>query len=966
MTCPRPRLRRLTPLAASLALLATTLTPTACASAGSSSGPSAGATASDTTESSTAVPAQQDPKKVLASLSTAEKAGQLMMVWSLSSANDAQREKLRKAIADAGLGGVILSLGSAAEAAEMTALCQEGAKVPLFVAGDFEAGLGFRLTDTADFGNNMLIGATGLTRLSEAAGAATGAEARALGFHWNFAPVADVNINPANPIINVRSFGEDPEMVSRFTAAFIRGNESAAVISTAKHFPGHGDVTSDSHLTMPTVPGDRARLEKVELPPFEAAIEAGVGSIMTGHLSVPGLGEDEGVPATLSKRILTGLLRKKLGFEGLVVTDALDMGGVREKIKPIDAAKRALVAGADVLLMPPDPVATRDAIVAAVESGEISRRRLDEAVLRILRAKARTGLLDRTRVGPDPEWRTKVDTAAHRALADEIARRGLTLVRDEAGLIPIARDVESSRAFVAVVDKVDDRCKALAAQLAERGFETFHLHPESSAEDVARAAAALRTAAQPIAAFAIKVKSYSGTIGIPPLFAPVVEAIDATAARAITISLGNPYLIRDFASASTYLCAYTATPHTERAVGAALFGEAAITGRLPVRIPDIAPAGAGITRMRKTGAALPAVTPAAEGFAPDLADRVRALCEKAIAEGAFPGASAIVTRRGNVVAQVAVGRATYDADSAPITPDTVYDLASLTKVCATGPTVLRLIADGKLALDQKVSDLVPAFGEGEDERRDEVTIHHLLTHSAGLPAYIRFFREMEGKATIVEASARTPLQSSPGAKYKYSDLGLILLMACVEAATDEPFDVVAQREVFDPLGMKSATFVARGASIDAPPTEEDPFRGHLVRGEVHDENAWAMGGVSGHAGLFANAADVARLGNAFLGGGCGWLPAPLALQATTRAELVPGSSRGLGWDTYTARGSAGSKFSERSFGHTGFTGTSIWCDPETDVCVVLLTNRVHPTRDNKKVFKVRRALADLVHDALGS
>ena len=380
----------------------------------------------------------QSAESLLRSMTLEQKAGQLFMSWILSNDEDqgVARRQMHAWIREVGLGGVVLSLGSALQAQALIADLQGVSKVPLLVAGDFEGGVSFRLTGTTNMGNQMLVGATGLSRLAREMGRVAGEEGRALGFHWSFSPVVDVNVNPRNPIINVRSFGADPGTVARMGVACIEGIQGAGLIACAKHFPGHGDVDSDSHLVMPTIPGDRERLERVELLPFRAAVNGGVGSIMTAHLAVPGLGEDPSVPATLSPKILTELLRDDMGFQGIVVTDALDMGGVGGELEPGEVSVRALIAGSDMLLMPPDPVAARDAVVAAVRSGRVPPARLDEAVGRLLRAKERLGLFSRTRRAGD--WRQVVASRGNLAVAEEIARRGVTLVKDDGGLLPLS------------------------------------------------------------------------------------------------------------------------------------------------------------------------------------------------------------------------------------------------------------------------------------------------------------------------------------------------------------------------------------------------------------------------------------------------------------------------------------------------------------------------------------------------
>ncbi len=927
-----------------------------------------------------AAPPPADPvRSALAALTLEQKAGQLLMAWSLSSSEgqETARDQLRSWLDEVELGGVVLSLGHVDEARAWAVELQRHSRLPLLIAADFEAGVAFRLEGGTDLGSNMLLGAGGSVQLAEEKGRITAREGLALGVHWGFAPVLDVNVNPRNPIINVRSFGESPALVARMGAAFVRGMEGAGMLATAKHYPGHGDVASDSHLVMPTVIGDRARLDAVELPPFRAAIDAGVSAIMTGHLAVPGLGEEPGTPATLSVPILTGHLRGELGFDGIIVTDALDMGGVRKSIPSEEAAVRALAAGADLLLMPTDPVAARAAIVAAVREGRVSPQRLDEAVGRLLAAKQRLGLsLQRAAevAAPAPaqelaeasdsaaaETDAMVGSDAHRAVAKRIAVRGVTLARDTHGLVPLP-SVEGRKVMVTVLDRDDAGAGEgfrdyMRAQLGA-DLEWHRLHAESEAEAVQAAAAAVAEAELVLGALYVRVRSYSGAIGMPPALGPVTEALGA-AGRAVVVSFGNPYLLAELGEVSTYLCAYNGGEHTESAVADLLAGYGPATGRLPVTLPDLAERGTGLTVLpgRDLGEALPTD----EGFAADLEQRVRAVLAAGVARGAFPGAVALVARRGQVVVETAVGSESYAADAPPVTVGARFDLASLTKVCATTPATLRLVDRGALQLDQPVHELVESFG-GEDKRA--VTVRHLLTHSAGLMAHQHFWEEHEGAGAIVEAAAGRPLEAAPGSRERYSDLGLILLMACVERAAGAPFEQVVRDEVLQPLGMQGAVFSHSGQPIDAVPTEACAWRGRVVRGEVHDENAFAMGGVSGHAGLFGTARDVARVGVAFLSGGRGWLSPALTRHATRRAGLVEGSSRALGWDTYVPGGAGGHLLSADAFGHTGFTGTSIWCDPRTDLCLVLLTNRVHPTRDNPQITSVRQAFADTVVEAL--
>jgi beta-glucosidase-like glycosyl hydrolase/CubicO group peptidase (beta-lactamase class C family) len=912
----------------------------------------------------TAALAQDPAADLLRTLTLEEKAGQLFMSWTLSRSEgegDANNHaKMRRWVKEAGLGGVILSLGTVTDAAVLTSELQREAKVPLLIAGDFEGGVWWRLQGATELGNQMLVGATGHAELAEAMGRITALEAMALGCHWVFAPVLDVQSNPKNPIINVRSFGEDPALVAKLGTAFVRGVRSAGLMACGKHFPGHGDVDSDSHLALPTVHGDAERLRRIELLPFAAAVKDGLDAVMTGHLGVPGLGEDPTVPATLSPRILTGVLRGELGFQGLIVTDALEMGGVKNAFPPGEVAVRALLAGADVLLMPPDPFAARAAVVEAVQSGRVPAERLDDAVLRILRAKAKIGLLSGGgRVAPD--WQSRLKTGWAEAIADEIAARGLTLVRDRGGLLPLQWKDAAHTVVVTLLDKDEGQGGTFAGGLTKfaSGGE-LRLSGAATPEQVAAVVDKVRGARTVVLALHCKVREWSGGVGLPPVLLPVVEAL-RDEQRVVAVSFGNPYLVAQIPAIDTYLCAYLSTARTERQATVALAGNTWILGRLPVGIPGVAAAGTGLS-MYPAGDVKLGDLPLC-GVDPELPTRLQARLTQAVADGAFPGAVCAVARHGQLVAEVAVGKLGWGEDDPAVTPATPFDLASLTKVCATTPAVLRLVADGKLSLDDPVQKWVPAFvGTG----KDKVTIRHLLAHNGGLPAYERYYRTLSGKDAIVQAAAAEGLMYEPGTGPTYSDLGFVLLMAVVEKCSGQPFPQYVAQQVHKPLHMRGARFVPTSgpALAGAAPTEQDGQRGGIVRGYVHDENAFAMGGISGHAGLFATARDVVEFGVAMLGGGRGVLPRDLVEGAIRPAGFGSDATRGLGFQLLSAGGYGGTEVSPGTFGHTGFTGTSLWCDPRLDLCVVLLTNRVHPTRVNNKIAGVRQAVHDLVRGSL--
>ncbi|GJG88348.1 hypothetical protein tb265_35290 [Gemmatimonadetes bacterium T265] len=566
----------------------------------------------------------------IASLSLRDRVAQLVTVWVLGdyvNRDDPSFVQVRRWIGDEHVGGVIMSLGSPLEVAAKVNTMQRlalttPARLPLLVSSDLEPGLGrfeggffppqlWSAGTATVLPTNMAVGATGRAEDAEAVGRVVGREARAAGVHVVFAPDADVNNNPANPVINVRSFGEEPAAVARLTAAFVRGLQAEGVAGVAKHFPGHGDTDTDSHVALPVVRSDRARLDSVELVPFRAAIAAGVAGVMTAHIALPAVQGDTGrlnyVPATLSPRVMTGLLRDTLHFTGLTFTDALTMEGVGQGY-PVDrACVLAVAAGDDVLLMPTDVARCVDGVVAAVGRGEIPAARIDASLRRLLTLKVQTGALAHPIVDLEV-LRDVVGAPAHWALARDVAARAVTLLRDSAQLVP----APPMRALTAVVYAPDNEPVAGQSFLAElgasargetRAVRTFRISPRSSPAALDTVAAAARSSDRLVVMTYTRTFEGRGRFAIPAHVAAWIDAQAATTHKVIVVAGGNPYVIRQFPHVGTYVVTYGRGDALERASARAVLGLAPITGRAPVSLPGYFARGDGLTRNAVTATA---------------------------------------------------------------------------------------------------------------------------------------------------------------------------------------------------------------------------------------------------------------------------------------------------------------------------------------------------------------------------
>ena len=916
-------------------------------------------------------------RSTLEGMSLEEKIGQLVMVACYGGFCPVESEeftRLARHIEDNHVGGLIIAtrrggLGIQRSQAYPTAALanslQGRARIPLLVGADFERGTAMRIEEGTSFPQAMAVAAAGNPEDAYTMGRITALEARAVGAPLIFAPVADVNSNPANPVINIRSFGEDPQHVAAFVAAFVRGVEENRGLATAKHFPGHGDTDVDSHLALPTVKGERARLERIEWEPFRAAIRAGASAVMTGHLAVPALEPDANLPATLSETITTGVLRREMEFDGLVVTDNLDMGGLSADYSPGEIAVRAILAGSDILLAPPEPDAAIAALREAAASGRLPPARLDESVTRVLRAKARLGLYESNRVDLQALAETFGRPEFARA-AQDIADRGITLLRDAARVLPLD-STRPTRALLIAVAGDPDRLPAegLEREIRDRvdSLQTFRFDTRYSSIGQLKLLSA-ESYDVIILAISIRTADRKGIPSLTPDQTAAVRRLLATEKPVIVACFGSPYLVAQFPEAKTWLAAFSSTEVAQRAAGRAIFGQIAVGGKIPVSVPGVVKAGSG-----QHVPANPMKLAPSAALSEQLASAF-ALLDHAVADRAFPGGQLAVGHRAELSVH-AFGKQSYDADAAAITPETIYDTASLTKAVVTTTLAAMLTESGQLDLAAPVARYLPEWAVGPNpDWRDRVSVRHLLTHASGLPAHREYFKSAKTRRELLAQAMTQPLEAEPGTKSVYSDIGFILLGEIVERLTGRTLDQLARERIFIPLGMTNTMF-RPGTELRAriAPTENDAdFRRRVVQGEVHDENSAVMGGISGHAGMFSTASDLAIFCQMLLNGGQ-YAHRRLLRRSTveqfTTADSLSASTRTPGWNVPTENSSSGRYFSPRGFGHTGFTGTSLWIDPDKQLFVVLLTNRVHPTRNNDKIQQVRPAVHNSVMEALG-
>jgi len=838
---------------------------------------------------------------------------------------------------------------------------QQLSKYPLLISADYESGVSIRTNGGTIFPTNMALGAADDEALTYQMGKIIAEESRQTGVHYNFAPVVDINNNPQNPIINVRAFGENPSTITKLSNAIVTGMQQNHLLATAKHFPGHGNTSIDSHKDLPIIRGSREELFQIELKPFIDEINNGVMSIMVGHLAVPAF-DDDTIPATLSKKIVTNLLKEQLGFKGLIVTDALNMHAISNSFTQSEAAVKAFNAGCDILLFPSKVDEVDSAIVNAVRSGVITEERLNESVRKILLAKRWAGLTEKRTVSLD-DLSSTLKNNEHQTVAKTLAEEAITLVKDEKHLIPLSSHAKGKILQITLVDEQrTDNAELFTSLLGKqlKNLSSLTITNKGTRREFNEAIRAAQKSNIILLSTYTKIRLSSGKIGLSDAQIKFVSQLIKLKKPIVWMSHGSPYVLASFPGIKTFLCSYGESGISEEALAKAVCGKITIQGKLPVSIPK--------TIYKEGDGLLLSQSSLTESHAHENKfTAVDNIIENGIKDSTFPGAVLLIAQNGKVLHKKAFGHLIYDPASPPMETNTIFDLASVTKVIATTTATMLCYDRGLIKLDDKVAKYLPKFAANG---KQNVTIRNLLLHNSGFPPFIRFYTTCKNSNEVIAEIYNTKLDYKPGTKTVYSDLGFITLGKIIEKVTKKTLDKFCSEEIFLPLGMTETFFNPTKEFINrcAPSENDNYWRHRQLIGEVHDEASSMLGGVAGHAGLFSTADDLAKLLQMLLQKGT--YQGKQFVKSSTVEMFIrqqsKNSTRALGWDTKDGEGfsSAGDLFSNVSYGHTGYTGTSVWTDPAKKLFVILLTNRVYPTRENIKLIRLRPVIHNAVIESL--
>ncbi len=926
-------------------------------------------------------------------MSVDEKIGQLFMVSVASNQNKVATDKIKQLIAEEHIGGVIFSVGGPVRQAKLTNNYQKASKLPLLIGMDAEWGLSMRLDSTYSFPWNMTLGAIRDSSIVEKVGKQIGKHAKRLGVHINFAPDIDINTNPQNPIIGNRSFGEDRENVTRNGIAFMKGMESEGVLSNGKHFPGHGDTATDSHKTLPQIPFDRARLDSIEMYPFKKIIKEGISSIMVAHLNVPGLEMQNDIPSSLSEQIISGILKDEFGFKGLVFTDALNMNGVGTSKIPGDVELDAFMAGNDILLMPKDVKTAKARLLKAYEKGKITEERLATSVKKILMAKYKVGLQNYKPVEIKNLYED-LNSLENDLIYEEAIENAITVVKNRFLLLPLKKLENKKIAYVHLGDDSGDYF-----------YNQLKKYTDVARVDISKVA----SISSSLAPYNVIIVGHHKSNESPwksykyskEELSQLKQLASLRTSNLILAEFVKPYSILDITNLegiNSIIIGYQNSKIAQEKTAQAIFGAISVNGKLPVTIHPELPVNKSVklASLLRLGYSFPERV----GMNSTKLAAVDELVQHGLDSLMFPGAQVLVARHGKVIYNKAFGKPIYDTDEL-LTTDHIFDLASLTKILATLPILMKMEEENKLELNQTFKDLIPEYSTSDLK---DVTVLKTLSHYGRIPAWIAFYvstldknrkpskefyrtAPTEGfsikvtdklylanayKDSIYNRIGRQELKSN---RYRYSDVGYYVFHKYIEDVYGETQDKLDNDFFYAPLGATTTTYnpLDKFSKNLIVPSEEDTYyRYERVQGYVHDMGAAMQGGVGGHAGLFSNSNDVAKIMQMYLQGGTyggkQYLSARTIKKFNTCYFCNENVRRGVGFDKpdlKTGSPTCGC-VSHQSFGHSGFTGTYTWADPDKDLVYVFLSNRTYPTASNTLLVKssLRTRIQGAIYDAI--
>ena len=922
---------------------------------------------------------------VIENLTIDEKIGQLFMVIAYSNKSKEHKKEISRLIKKHKIGGLMFLQGGPKRQAILTNYYQSISKIPLMIALDAEWGVSMRLDSALRFPWQMTIGATMDSALVYEMGEEIARQCKLLGVNINFAPVIDINSNPKNPIINNRSFGESVRNVSSLGLAYMQGLQENNILACAKHFPGHGDTDKDSHKTLPIIRHSKYRLKKVELKPFEHLINNGLGSIMTAHLFIPSLDETDKTPISLSKKVVDGLLTKEMGFKGLKFTDGLNMKAVSDLYDPGDLDVKALIAGNDVLLCAENVPRAVKMIKQSIKEGIISEDEINEKCRKILIAKKWMNLDNFKLIDLDIIHDSLITEKTNR-INQKLVKSSVTLLQNYEDLIPLKRLDTLKIASLSIGEK------SFAFQEKLNYYTKVDSFSISEDADIKSQALILDKLSKYNLVIVSVHKSNANAwkdYKISKNTDIFLQTI-ALQSKVVVTVFANPYSLNSFLFTSNFdalLLGYQNSDLAQKFVAQSIFGGISIKGNLPVSTKhfDIG------SSIKTDSTRLSYSLDLGSSFNSILEFKIDSIVENAISEKAMPGCQILIAKKGDVVFDKSYGHHTYKKQNTVKTSD-VYDLASITKIAATVPSLMKLTDDKLFDTENSLGDYLDL----ENSNKNDLKIKDVLTHQAQLISWIPFYRQtLEQDSENKFIKLRDTLYSKfeneiypirvadsiylhfsfPDSiikqiidsellekkEYVYSDLGYYLLKEIIEDLTQESFDDYLNNNFYKKIGMENLGFLPKN-SINTDrivPTENDyEFRSQLLKGDVHDMGAAMFGGIGGHAGLFSNANDLAKIMQLYLNKGMYgdefYFSSKIIDEYTKCQFCQEENRRGLGFDKPALENQEGGPtckcVSELSYGHSGFTGTLAWADPETQIIYIFLSNRIHPNSDNKKLL----------------